>query len=63
MYLFLFQKNATFAYKKLSEIPGITPVMPQGAMYLMVFDNFAKKIIIMFSPTKIESFNFSFRLE
>lgn len=30
------QRNATIAYKKLSEIPGLTPVMPQGAMYIMV---------------------------
>lgn len=36
MLLFVFQRNATVVYKKLSEIPGLKPVMPQGAMYLMV---------------------------
>ncbi|KAK6632139.1 hypothetical protein RUM44_007169 [Polyplax serrata] len=30
------QRNATVVYKKLSEIPGLKPVMPQGAMYLMI---------------------------
>ncbi|EEB18316.1 tyrosine aminotransferase, putative [Pediculus humanus corporis] len=30
------QKNATIAYKKLSEIPGLKPIMPQGAMYIMI---------------------------
>ncbi|XP_075733549.1 tyrosine aminotransferase isoform X1 [Rhipicephalus microplus] len=30
------QKNAEIAYKALSTIPGMRPIMPQGAMYLMV---------------------------
>ncbi|XP_049513067.1 tyrosine aminotransferase isoform X2 [Dermacentor silvarum] len=30
------QKNAEVAYKVLSTIPGLRPVMPQGAMYLLV---------------------------
>lgn len=30
------QKNAETAFKSLSTIPGMRPIMPQGAMYLMV---------------------------
>lgn len=35
--------NAKFLYRELSTIPGLKPVMPQGAMYIMVgldMDNF-----------------------
>ncbi|KAL0274295.1 UNVERIFIED_CONTAM: hypothetical protein PYX00_006753 [Menopon gallinae] len=32
----ILQKNAHMAYKMLSEIPGLTPIMPQGAMYIMI---------------------------
>lgn len=35
------QRNAMIAYKKLSEIPGLRPVMPKGAMYIMVGINFS----------------------
>lgn len=30
------QKNAELFYKRFSTIPGLLPVMPQGAMYMMV---------------------------
>ncbi|KAG8306425.1 hypothetical protein J6590_047834 [Homalodisca vitripennis] len=30
------QTNASLAFKMLSEIPGLKPTMPQGAMYMMV---------------------------
>lgn len=33
----LFSKNhANIAYQMLKEIPGLTPIMPSGAMYMMV---------------------------
>ena len=32
----LFETNATICYDQLKDVPGITPVMPAGAMYLMV---------------------------
>ena len=31
-----FQENAKMAYKLLNSIPGLKPVMPAGAMYMMV---------------------------
>ena len=37
--LFLFclqQSNADISYSALSKIPGLKPVMPAGAMYMMV---------------------------
>lgn len=34
--VFCFQQNAKLAFKTLSLIDGLKPVMPQGAMYLMV---------------------------
>ncbi|KNC80684.1 tyrosine aminotransferase [Sphaeroforma arctica JP610] len=30
------QKHAQLSYEMISKIPGLTPVMPQGAMYMMV---------------------------
>ncbi|KAG5684610.1 hypothetical protein PVAND_013835 [Polypedilum vanderplanki] len=30
------QNHANIAYSMLKEIPGLTPIMPQGAMYMMV---------------------------
>jgi len=30
------EENAKLAYKKLSAVPGLNPVMPDGAMYMMV---------------------------
>jgi len=30
------RKNATLAYERLSRVPGLRPVMPSGAMYMMV---------------------------
>lgn len=32
----LFQLNAEMFYERFSRIPGLTPVMPHGAMYMMV---------------------------
>ncbi|XP_023346899.1 tyrosine aminotransferase [Eurytemora carolleeae] len=32
----IIKSNADLAYKKLKEVPGLMPVMPQGAMYMMV---------------------------
>lgn len=35
--MFYFPKNhANIAYQMLKEIPGLTPIMPMGAMYMMV---------------------------
>ena len=31
-----FEGNAVACYKKLSTVDGLTPVMPAGAMYMMV---------------------------
>ena len=30
------EDNAEMAFKMLSEVPGLNPVMPSGAMYMMV---------------------------
>eukprot|EP00299_Pterocystis_sp_00344_P011190 c5173_g1_i1.p1 GENE.c5173_g1_i1~~c5173_g1_i1.p1 ORF type:complete len:430 (+),score=83.14 c5173_g1_i1:35-1291(+) len=30
------EKNAKFCYERFSQIPGLTPIQPQGAMYMMV---------------------------
>ena len=30
------KKNADLAFRKLRNVPGLMPVMPQGAMYMMV---------------------------
>lgn len=30
------QNHANIAYQMLKEIPGLTPIMPSGAMYMMV---------------------------
>ena len=32
----LIEENAKLAFHKLSAIPGLKPVMPDGAMYMMV---------------------------
>lgn len=32
----VFEKNASLCYAKLKDIPGLSPVMPEGAMYIMV---------------------------
>ena len=32
----VFEKNASLCYSKLKEVPGLKPVMPEGAMYMMV---------------------------
>lgn len=34
--IFLLQSNSEICYNELSTIPGLNPVMPSGAMYLMV---------------------------
>ncbi|KAF0300347.1 hypothetical protein FJT64_027180 [Amphibalanus amphitrite] len=34
----LVKANAEIAFKRLSEIKGLKPVMPSGAMYMMCFD-------------------------
>lgn len=31
-----FQDNAVLAFNAISSIPGLKPIMPQGAMYMMV---------------------------
>lgn len=36
MILCTLQENATLVCKGLSQVPGLKPVMPAGAMYLMV---------------------------
>ena len=36
------EKNADLIYKKLEKIPGLNPVRPSGAMYMMVcFQSFS----------------------
>ena len=35
-FLIILQKNAELSYKALVDIKGLTPVMPAGAMYMMV---------------------------
>ena len=32
----VFEKNANLCYDKLKDVPGLTPVRPEGAMYIMV---------------------------
>lgn len=32
----VFEQNANLCYAKLKEVPGLTPVCPEGAMYMMV---------------------------
>lgn len=32
----LFERNASLCYSKLKAVPGLKPVMPEGAMYMMV---------------------------
>ena len=32
----IFERNATLCHKMLKDVPGICPVMPAGAMYMMV---------------------------
>lgn len=32
----ILQDNARISYKKLSSVPGLNPIIPQGAMYMMV---------------------------
>ena len=39
--LFPLQANAEIAYKILSEVKGLKPVMPSGAMYMMVSGEFS----------------------
>ncbi|XP_025114868.1 tyrosine aminotransferase-like isoform X2 [Pomacea canaliculata] len=36
------QQNADLFYKRFKEIPGLNPIMPQGAMYMMVAINMAR---------------------
>lgn len=42
MYIYFLQINAQICYKTLSAAPGLKPVMPAGAMYMMV-SGFTKK--------------------
>ena len=32
----VFEKNAKVCYQMLKDVPGISPIMPAGAMYMMV---------------------------
>lgn len=32
----VFEKNASLCYSKLKDVPGLQPVMPEGALYMMV---------------------------
>ncbi len=32
----IFEKSASMCYSRLKEVPGLTPVIPEGAMYMMV---------------------------
>lgn len=32
----VFEENASLCYGKLKDVPGLAPVMPEGAMYMMV---------------------------
>jgi tyrosine aminotransferase len=32
----VFRRNAELIYKGLSQVPGLNPIMPAGAMYIMV---------------------------
>lgn len=34
--LSVLEENAKFSYERLANVPGLKPVMPQGAMYMMV---------------------------
>lgn len=34
--MFWLQKNAMMAYELLRHAPGLRPIMPQGAMYMMI---------------------------
>ena len=34
----IFERNATICYQMLEDVPGISPIMPAGAMYMMVSD-------------------------
>lgn len=37
VYLFLLpQSNSEICFSELSSVPGLNPVMPSGAMYIMV---------------------------
>lgn len=36
LHLFLPQSNAEICFNELSTVPGLNPIMPSGAMYLMV---------------------------
>lgn len=35
-YFILFQNQAKLAYEELRQAPGLRPIMPQGAMYMMI---------------------------
>ena len=32
----VFENNAKACFSELSKVPGLTPIMPDGAMYIMV---------------------------
>ena len=32
----IFERNATVCHEMLKDVPGICPIMPAGAMYMMV---------------------------
>lgn len=36
IYLFCFQNQAKLAFDELRRAPGLRPIMPQGAMYMMI---------------------------
>ena len=48
------ESNAQLFYKRILAIPGLKPVMPQGAMYMMVrfdfFLNFKLNCVIRLTP-------------
>ena len=35
----VFERNAQVCYQMLKDVPGISPIMPAGAMYMMVSNN------------------------
>ena len=32
----VFERSASMCHSKLKDVPGLTPVLPHGAMYMMV---------------------------
>lgn len=44
LHLFLSQANSEICFKELWSVPGLKPVMPSGAMYLMVSTGTASQL-------------------